>query len=156
MFEMLRRRVRTKSLAVDEATVISLLVAAADVRDRFDQAYRQFGLTAGQYNVLRILNRAPPGGYSRREIVERMIERAPDVTRLVDRLEARGLVERTRSEATDRRLSHTRITPDGAALVERVRPAVDRANREVARRLGRADCLELIRICEQIYGPEVA
>ncbi|MGH9160608.1 MAG: MarR family winged helix-turn-helix transcriptional regulator, partial [Vicinamibacteraceae bacterium] len=109
MFEALQRRVRAKRFGMDEAAVVSLLVAAGHVRDRIDEACATFGLTSGQYNVLRILKGGPSEGYSRCDIAERMIERAPDVTRLVDRLAQGGLVERTRSGA-DRRLSLTRIT----------------------------------------------
>jgi DNA-binding MarR family transcriptional regulator len=71
----------------------------------------------------------------------------------VDRLEAQGLVERTRSEA-DRRLSLTRITERGLALLEEVQPAMEGVERYFAERVSRRDARELSRICEGLYGDE--
>ncbi len=82
-----------------------------------------------------------------------MIERAPDVTRLVDRLEKRGLVERDRS-AADRRLSLTRITSAGIDLLARLAPRLTALESHLAERLSLRDRRELSRICEGIYGEE--
>ncbi|MBV8202771.1 MAG: MarR family transcriptional regulator, partial [Acidobacteria bacterium] len=109
------------------------------------------GLSASQYNVLRILRGVHPEGHPRCEIARRMIERAPDVTRLIDRLEKRGWVERDRSPR-DRRLSISRITPSGLELLERIGPRLEQAQREFAERVPPDDCRELSRICEAIYG----
>jgi DNA-binding MarR family transcriptional regulator len=75
-------------------------------------------ISANQYNVLRIL-RGAPEGLPCGEIANRMITRDPDVTRLLDRLEKRGLVLRSR-ESKDRRLVLTRITPSGLELLARL------------------------------------
>src|SRR5260370_11325986 len=72
-------------------------------------------LSPTQYNVLRIL-RGSPEGLPCGEIAARMITRDPDVTRLLDRLEKRGLVSRCR-ETKDRRMVRARITPDGLNLL---------------------------------------
>jgi DNA-binding MarR family transcriptional regulator len=74
-------------------------------------------LTFSQYNVLRILRGAEPHGLSCREISERMVTRDSDITRLLDRLEARRLVARGR-RPDDRRVIVPRITSDGLALLE--------------------------------------
>ena len=58
------------------------------------------GLSATQYNVLRILRGAGEAGLACREIGERMIDHDPDITRLLDRLEARGLIARERGAPT--------------------------------------------------------
>src|SRR5258706_15819589 len=103
MGDVLKRRLRQgKPLGPSEEALLNLLVAAGLVRARLDRACARFGMTNRQYNVLRILRGALPGGHPRHEIAVRMIERAPDVTRLIDRLQARGLVERART-ARDRR-----------------------------------------------------
>ena len=73
---------------------------------------RAHGLTSPQYNVLRILRGAGERGLTASDIGDRMITRDPDVTRLVDRLEKRGLVERWRC-GEDRRVVWTRISPAG-------------------------------------------
>lgn len=75
-------------------------------------------LSAAQYNVLRILRGAPEGANCN-EIASRMITRDPDITRLLDRLEKRALISRTR-ESCDRRTVVVRITDEGLALLKRL------------------------------------
>ena len=77
---------------------------------------KPYELTLPQYNVLRILRGAEPDGLICREIGERMITRDPDVTKLLDRLEARGLVTRERQQ-TDRRVIVARVTKEGLQIV---------------------------------------
>ncbi|HEX8772659.1 MAG TPA: MarR family transcriptional regulator [Pyrinomonadaceae bacterium] len=77
---------------------------------------KPYELTLPQYNVLRILRGAEPDGLICREIGERMITRDPDVTKLLDRLEARGLVSRERQE-NDRRVIVARITGEGLKIL---------------------------------------
>ena len=77
-----------------------------------------------QYNVLRIL-RGAPEGLPCGEIANRMITRDPDITRLLDRLEKRGLISRSR-ETKDRRTVMARITPDGLKLLARLDEPVRR------------------------------
>jgi DNA-binding MarR family transcriptional regulator len=137
-----------------EEALLNLLVAADRVRARLDRVCAGHGLTQGQYNVLRILRGAHPAGHPRCEIVARMLEKAPDVTRLVDRLEAQGLVERGRSDE-DRRLSVSRITKKGLRLLEQMEPAITEAGRYFAERVSRRDCRELSRICEGVYADEL-
>src|SRR5689334_18026073 len=97
--------------------MLNLFVAVDHLRGKVGDVCGRFGITNGQYNVLRILRGAHPDGHPRCEIAKRMIEKAPDVTRLVDRLEAMGFVERARSK-DDRRLSIARITPKGLQLLK--------------------------------------
>jgi DNA-binding MarR family transcriptional regulator len=80
-------------------------------------ALKPMGLSPAQYNVLRILRGAEPDGLACREIGARMITRDPDVTRLLDRLEDRALVARSRERA-DRRVITTRITAKGLHLLK--------------------------------------
>lgn len=136
-----------------EEAVLNLMVAADHVRGRLERTCSDFGITPGQYNVLRILRGAHPAGHPRCEIAARLLEKAPDVTRLVDRLESQGLVSRDRSEE-DRRLSVTRITRKGLELLERMEPAMDEANKYFKERVSRQDCRVLTRICEGIYTEE--
>src|SRR5438874_9294707 len=96
--ELQRRLVQQRFESPFAEAVLNVLVAASHARDQFDRTYGEHGVSHGQYNVLRILRGVHPEGYPRCEIARRMIERAPDLTRLIDRLERRGLVERARSE----------------------------------------------------------
>src|SRR4051812_23936288 len=126
------------------------MVAAAYVGERIDRVCAEHDVTAGQYNVLRILRGAHPGGLSRRGVAGRLIHRAPDVTRLVDRLERQGLVERAKSDE-DRRLSIARVTAAGLALLDRMEPAMRAVHEHIADRVSLRDRRELSRICEGIY-----
>ncbi len=99
-----------------------------------------------QYNVLRIL-RGAPDGLPCGEIASRMITRDPDVTRLLDRLEKRGLISRCR-ETKDRRTVMTRITPGGLELLGRLDEPVQATHRRQLSHLGRErlrDLGELLR-----------
>jgi DNA-binding MarR family transcriptional regulator len=78
---------------------------------------RPHELTQPQYNVLRILRGAGGDGLPSGEIGDRMVSREPDITRLLDRMEARGLVSRQRG-TTDRRVVTTRITDEGRRLID--------------------------------------
>jgi DNA-binding MarR family transcriptional regulator len=152
MGDALRRRIEQSRFEspVQEA-LLNLMVAADHLRSRIERVCSEFGLSASQYNVLRILRGVHPAGHSRCEIARRMLERAPDVTRLIDRLEKRGWAARDRCEH-DRRLSISRITDAGLELLERIGPSVENVQRELAARVPLRDCRELSRICEEIYG----
>ncbi len=95
-----------------EEAFVSLQRTAAVLEHALETALRPTGITATQYNVLRILRGAGDDGLCRSEIGERMVRRVPDVTRLLDRLEDTGHIARTRA-GDDRRFVTTRITPSG-------------------------------------------
>jgi DNA-binding MarR family transcriptional regulator len=80
---------------------------------------REYQLSATQYNVLRILRGAGEAGVTCSQIGERMISHDPDITRLLDRLESRGLIARERCKE-DRRVVKTRITQEGSGLLGRI------------------------------------
>src|ERR1700747_243080 len=92
-------------------------------------------LSPTQYNVLRIL-RCSPEGLPCGEIASRMITRDPDVTRLLDRLERRGLISRSR-DAKDRRAVMGRITGEGLKLLQRLDEPIQEAHRKQLGHLGR-------------------
>jgi len=154
MGETLRKRLlMNRSRGPAHEAVLNLLVAAGQLRERLDTLCAKHDITNGQYNVLRILRGAQPDGYARCDIARRMIERAPDVTRLIDRLEARGFVERDRSNE-DRRRSVTRITVAGLELLERMQAEMETIDRTIDRRLSEAEMLELSRLLEKMYASE--
>jgi len=132
----------------DEA-VVSLMVAA----DHFDQAiaptWERHGITGDQYNVLRILRGVYPGGHPRNEVARRMIHRAPDVTRMLDRLVRQGLVARVRNPE-DRRESIATITKAGLAKLERIDPDVHATQRALTASLSERDLTQLVRLCDAL------
>jgi DNA-binding MarR family transcriptional regulator len=118
MVGLLSREIKqTKPFASAELEAYLNLCRTADAIQRETNAVlRARGLTAAQYNVLRILRGAGAQGLSCSELGSRLVTFDPDVTRLLDKLEARGLVQRQRDLA-DRRVVVTSLTPAGAALV---------------------------------------
>ena len=94
-----------------------------------EEVFRPSGITLVQYNVLRILLGAEPEGLCRNELRDRMLNRMPDVTRLLDRMEKAGLVRRSR-EDQDRRQVRTRITQQGRQIVDDLEKDVARAHSE--------------------------
>lgn len=99
------------------------------------QILKNEDLSPTQYNVLRIL-RGSPDGLPCGEIANRMITRDPDITRLLDRLEKRGLISRWR-ESKDRRVVLARITPNGLKLLTRLDQPVEEAHRKQLGHLGK-------------------
>lgn len=155
MGEALSRRIKQARFdSPAQEAMLNLMVASDYVREHVDRVCSEHGITHGQYNVLRILRGAHPEGHPRCEIALRMIERAPDVTRLVDRLERQGFVERVRSE-DDRRLSITRITAKGLDILEQMSPKLEDFQRRFGAKLSKQDCRELSRICETLYDEQL-
>ena len=97
------------------------------IRRHLEAVLEPYGITWQQYNVLRILRGAMPDGLPTREIGERMIEQTPGVTRLVDRLVAKGLVTRARG-TLDLRQVICRVTSKGLDLLARTDAPVDEAD----------------------------
>jgi DNA-binding MarR family transcriptional regulator len=144
--ERLQQR-RFKSLA-DEA-VVSLMVAADHIDQAVAPIWDRHGITADQYNVLRILRGVYPGGHPRNEVARRMIHRAPDVTRMLDRLVRRGLVARLRN-ADDRRESLATITKAGLALLDRIDPEVQAVQKAITAALSEPKLRQLARLCDAL------
>jgi DNA-binding MarR family transcriptional regulator len=115
----------------EQEVMLGLQIAAARIMEpweKFLKAHAELGLH--QYNVLRILRGSHPNGLPSGEIADRMITRDPDITRLVDRLEKRGLVMRARSQR-DRRVVNVRISEKGLQLLRSLDEHVDRFPRNM-------------------------
>jgi len=100
-----------------EEAALNIVRTSATLADDMDELLKAKGITATQYNVLRILRGAEPEGLCRNELRDRMLTRMPDVTRLLDRMEEAGLVIRARDNE-DRRMVSTHITDMGRQLVD--------------------------------------
>src|SRR5689334_20356971 len=98
---------------------IALLLTADKFKGYFEAILEPYDITGQQYNILRILRGAGKDGLPTMEIGERLIEKNPGLTRLIDRLEKKKLVERLRCE-TDRRQVFCIITKQGLALLETI------------------------------------
>lgn len=113
----------------EEAVYLGLQLAAEGLRYRFNDLFKTRDLTGAQYNVLRILRGAGGDGLTCREIGERMITRDSDITRMLDRLEAHGLIKRERQTA-DRRVVLTVITKRGLEVLSELDEPVSDLHRE--------------------------
>lgn len=110
--------------------------------------FEPYGLTPTQYNALRILRGAGDAGLCRYEVIERLVTRVPDVTRLLDRLEDAGHVVRAR-DAADRRLVTARLTPAGRQLVDALDAVVTAFERDTLGTLGARDLRALIALLDR-------
>ena len=120
MGEALKQRIRQSGFPdpVQEA-LLNILVTADFLRQQVERICTEGGITGTQYNVLRILRGAGPQGLCRNEVGERLVTKVPDVTRLLDRMEAAGLILRQRG-GEDRRFVATQITEKGLKLLEKI------------------------------------
>ncbi|MBY0504459.1 MAG: MarR family transcriptional regulator [Bryobacteraceae bacterium] len=134
-----------------EAAFVGLLFVGNKILQRLEDACASHGLTHTQYNVLRILRGVYPEGHPRCEVAERLVTRAPDVTRLLDRLERQGLIERGWSKE-NRRLSIAKITFKGLALLKEVDPDVKAVEDETVGKLSVSDQNALARMCDRMAG----
>lgn len=134
-----------------QETFIAVLRAAKALLRDVELLVKPADLSHTQYNVLRILRGAGPQGLACRELAERMLTRDPDITRLLDRLEARGLVRRER-ERRDRRVVKTRITDEGLRILKGLDAPVAELHRRQLQRLPARRLRLLVRLLEQVRG----
>jgi DNA-binding MarR family transcriptional regulator len=120
---------RSASAAKETALFVAFMQIADVFGSEAEQVVKAGGLTGAQYNVLRILRGAGREGLACREIGERMISRDPDITRLLDRMEKRGLITRER-QSDDRRVVKTCVTPSGLEILK----GLDQPVRELHKR----------------------
>jgi len=155
MGEILKRRLKQEKFSgVEQEVVLNLLVAANYLHSKLDTICKGFNITLAQFNVLRILKGGHPDGYPRGEIISRMIEPAPDVTRLIDRLIKEGLVERYNSK-DDRRLSLARITKKGVTLLTRINPEIDKFLLDYSSVLTKSEKETLPNLLEKLFANEI-
>jgi DNA-binding MarR family transcriptional regulator len=145
---------QTKFENLDQETSLNIFVTAYFLRSKHEEVMSKYGLTMPQYNVLRILNGVYPDGHPRCDIITRMIEPAPDVTRIIDRLMKDKLVERFNSQ-TDKRLSMTRITEKGIALLGNSNLEVQALGTYISSALNSSEKKELSKLLEKIYGSHI-
>jgi DNA-binding MarR family transcriptional regulator len=135
--------------------VLGLLRTADLMRRLITTLVEPHGLTIQQFNVLRILRGADAEGREGMptlDIADRMIEQTPGVTRLLDRLEAKGLVRRQRCPK-DRRQHLCWIMPKGLAILQKMDEVSAHANEELMKGLRAKDREMLIRLMEAVRAP---
>lgn len=117
-----------------------------------DEIFSQFELSAQQYNTLRLLRSVHPEGMATLQIADRLISRAPDITRLIDRLDDRGLVLRTR-KPENRRVVEVALTDAGLKLLKDLEEPVRQCHERQLGHLAADELHELIRLMELARTP---
>ena len=133
----------------EQEATLGLLRTADAVKRSLAQVIEPHGITPQQYNVLRILRGAGPDGLPTLTIGERMIEQTPGVTRLVDRLERKGLVARTPCPK-DRRRVFCRITPKGLDLLRELDDPINRWDVQAVSVLPPSELDSLINLLDRV------
>lgn len=118
--------------------LLNLLFTSNWLKHHDTDRLQPFGLSPQQYNILRILRGAKGKRMCMHQVLDRMLDRAPNATRLTDKLIAKGLVLRERCEE-DRRVVHLLISEKGSALLDTIGNATEELIAEVARRLSREE-----------------
>jgi DNA-binding MarR family transcriptional regulator len=124
-----------REASLEETAFLEMLRTTDQLSRRLVPLLKAQELSPTQYNVLRIL-RGAPEGLPCGEIGQRMITRDPDITRLLDRLEKRGLIARSR-DSKDRRMVLARITPEGLQMLDRLDGPIEEGHRKQLGHLGR-------------------
>jgi DNA-binding MarR family transcriptional regulator len=137
------------SASLENRIFVAILQAADSLGQEAEQLLKSAGLTGSQYNVLRILRGAEPEGLACRGIGDRMISHDPDMTRLLDRMEKRGLITRER-QTDDRRVVKTRITPQGLSLLKTLDQPIHALHKHQFRHISAPRLKTLGRLLEEV------
>jgi len=140
-----------KRIALEQEVYIALLRTAGDLERGAVELLKAFDMSPAQYNVLRILRGAGPDGATCGNVSGRLLRHDPDVTRLLDRLEKRGLVSRSR-DALDRRVVRTRITEAGLKLLAELAEPVEELHRRQLGHLSEASLAALRDLADSARG----
>ena len=138
-----------KPIPTDTRALIAVMRCGDRCRRFFTGLLKPWGVTLQQYNVLRILRGAGPEGLPTLELGRRMLEQTPGVTRLVDRLEKRGWVERIR-DRRDRRCVRCRVSAAGLELLADLDELIRAWDRECFQALGNGEKEELISLLDRV------
>ena len=140
---------QTKPFSTPEAEAfVTLLRAAYELETELTDMLREFDVTRPQFNVLRILRGAGERGLPSGDIGARMVTHDSDITRLIDRMESRGLVTRERS-AEDRRVVTVVLSAKGRSLVDSLDEPVRELHARQFAQLSKADVKTLVAMLEK-------
>lgn len=134
--------------SVAEEVVLNLLFTGGRVKARLEEVFKPFKIGATLYNILRILKGAGNTGRTCSEISERLLQKEPDITRLLDRLEKKKLAKRAR-DSSDRRIVNTYITKAGLEVIDRIAPVLNSALEEMASNLSKTEAKHFVNVMER-------
>jgi DNA-binding MarR family transcriptional regulator len=138
--------------SLEEEALLNLMRTSDFFERAFQRKTREWGITSTQYNVLRILRGAQPGGLQCAAIGDRMITAEPDITRILSRLKALKLIKQHR-DRRDRRVVRTQISEAGLALLNEMDPLIRRLPASLLGHMSAGNLRELIRLLETAREP---
>jgi DNA-binding MarR family transcriptional regulator len=147
-----RRRAARHFDSPEQEAFLALWRTYDRLRAHEDELFAGFDLTPQQYNVLRLLRAEHPDSVPTLKLLNRLVSRAPDITRMLDKLEARGLISRARS-LTDRRTVLVGITESGLALVEEIAAPLRACHARQLGHLPAADLKKLVALLKAAREP---
>jgi DNA-binding MarR family transcriptional regulator len=146
----LAERIKQQQFASPEQeSMLSVIVTSSWILNELTSAMAPHGITPSQYNVLRILRGSHPTKLTCSEIGQRLLERTPDVTRLLNRLERNHLISRRRARH-DRRVVEVGITERGLSLLEQMQADVDGVQQRLTQHLSAAEHRQLSNMLERL------
>lgn len=134
--------------SAEQEAYLNIVRTGVMLNDQLDALLKPHGVSLAQYNVLRILRGAEPAGLCRNEVRDRMVTRMPDMTRLLDRMEEAGLVNRE-PDANDKRMVRTVITAKGRRVLDQLDEQVEGEHHRALGHLTRGDLRTLITLLER-------
>jgi len=147
-----RRSATTRFDSLEQEAFLSLWRTYDRLRALEDEFFRPYDLTPQQYNVLRLLKAQHPGLLPTLDVANRLVSRAPDITRMLDKLAQRGLVSRVRSES-DRRTVLVGITPAGVQMLAEMHEPLRACHEQQLGHLPPEALQQLIELLRQVRGP---
>ncbi len=147
-----RRSATTRFDSLEQEAFLSLWRTYDRLRALEDEFFRPYDLTPQQYNVLRLLKAQQPALLPTLDVANLLVSRAPDITRMLDKLAQRGLVSRVRSES-DRRTVLVGITPAGTQLLAEMHEPLRACHERQLGHLPPETLLQLIELLRQVRDP---
>lgn len=133
-----------------QKAVLNLTYTAGWLHARQEEFFKSFGITASQFNILRILRGQAGKSITGQEIKSRMLERNSDISRLLDRLDGKGLIKRSQCPS-DRRASDVVITKEGLEVLADIDKKIDQAEKKVLR-LSNQEAKKLSELLDKARG----
>ncbi len=141
---------QTKAIRLlEEEATLNIIRTADHLNQKLMDVLKPYGISGTQYNVLRILRGAGESGASCKNIASRMVTRDPDITRLMDRLEKRGILTRDRAKE-DRRVVTHRLTEAGLELVNQLDHPIEAMHQKAMQGLKAEQLRSLIGLLEAL------
>jgi DNA-binding MarR family transcriptional regulator len=142
---------QTKFKSIHQKVILNLLFTANWIENKQRELFEPFGITGQQYNILRILRGQYPNRINGAEIRSRMLDKNSDVSRLLDRLISKNLIDRT-SCPNDKRASHIGISDTGLLLLKQLDTEIERSEKKILPHLSKEELTLLSNLLDRGRG----